>query len=270
MKPATLMIPIVALAAVVSVTVAFHPAATMQALIALHLTDPPPRVNITDDILCDPTSENCNETTLEAAIRESLTNVASRPGSMTKLWLSGADVEDLECVATATSTSTGKGQRGREAAARRFVDGETTRLLTLAKLALSKRVPSASPIAESLTLLSWQEVQTARRRIIVLSDLRQVSKSLGDFECGSLPDTDAWLRSLTAHHYLEPGSLSGVTVHAAFLVPHPVEHRRCSVSLERESAVRELWSAAIERAGGSLLITAGPPRLEEEEDHDGD
>ncbi|MFA6954324.1 MAG: hypothetical protein WC538_00470 [Thermoanaerobaculia bacterium] len=226
----------------------------------LRLCDPPPPETATIDILCDLTAD-CTLENLRLTLDQSLRYCAARPGSIVRLSMMGRTVSDVALIATAdSSTAEAKGKKKRTTSAQRFVDRELPRLLAAAQLAMAKPKPSASPIAEALTVVSWAEVRTNTRIIIVLTDARQVSP-IADFECKALPDEDTWIRALKANRSLAPYSLDSVSVHFAFVGVTPVAGRKCRVSLERETEIRELWRVAIARAGGMLDITTGPARF---------
>jgi hypothetical protein len=228
--------------------------------VTLRLCDPPPPETTTIDILCDLTAD-CTLENLRLTLDQYLRHCASRPGSILRLWMMGRSVSDATLVATAdSSTAEAKAKKKRASSAQRFVDRELPRLVAAAQLAMAKPKPGASPIAETLTVVSWAEARTTTRIIIVITDARQVSP-IADFECKALPDEDTWIRALAANRSLTPHSLESVSVHFAFVGVTPVAGRGCRVSLERETEIRELWRVAIARAGGTLDITNGPARL---------
>ena len=228
--------------------------------VTLRLCDPPPAETTTIDIICDLTAD-CTLEKLRLTLDQSLRHCASRPGSIVRLWMMGRSVSDATLVATADSSSAeAKAKKKRATSAQRFVDRALPRLVAAAQLAMARPKPGASPIAETLTVVSWAEARTTNRIIIVITDARQVSP-IADFECKALPDEDTWIRALAANRSLAPHSLESVSVHFAFVGVTPVAGRACRVSLERETEIRELWRVAIARAGGTLDITNGPARF---------
>lgn len=229
--------------------------------VAIRVCDPPAAPTVTYDILCDRTA-SCTEQNLRTTIEDALHACASRPGSVVRLWMMGRLVTDTTLVASARNeTGDRKGKKKKALSAQRFVDRELPRMVAAAQMAMTKPAPNASPIAESLTVVSWAEVDTDLRVIVALTDGKQMSPSSGSFECRVLPEIESWLRTLATHRCLTPHVLDGVSVHFAFVGVQAVSGRGCSVSLQRETEIRELWRAAIERAGGTLSITTGPARL---------
>jgi len=228
--------------------------------VALRLCDPPPQRSVTIDVVCDRTA-TCDPTTLRTSLECAFEEASTKPDSAIRLWMMGRGVSDTTIIADARYESGDvKSVKGRAAAGRRFVEASLPRMLAIAQPAFAEPVPQGSPIAEALTVVSWSEAMTDTRIIVVITDAREVS-DLGDFECHPLPDEDSWLRTLTNHRCLIPGSLDSVSVHFSFAILRPVEGRKCLVSLQRESTVRDLWQAGVERAGGTLDITSGPPVL---------
>lgn len=249
-------------AIIISVALAMpaHAASVDDWCVTLRLCDPPSPETTTIDIICDLTAD-CTVDNLRLTLDQSLHHCASRPGSIVRLWMMGRTVSDVTLIGAADSSSAeAKAKKKRATSAQRFVDRELPRLLAAAQLAMAKPKPGASPIAETLTVVSWAEARTTTRIIIVITDARQVSP-LADFECKALPDEDTWIRLLAANRSLAPHSLESVSVHFAFVGVTPVAGRGCRVSLERETEIRELWRVAIARTGGTLDITNGPARL---------
>ena len=232
--------------------------------VVLRLCDPPPPPTYTVDIICDRTAK-CSIDTLGATVDDALRFLASHPaGSQVRVWMMGTRVTDVTQIAASNvSVEQTTGDRAKAASAFRFVEREKPRLLAAAQLAMAGRVPKKSPIAETLTVVAWAEVRTDRRIILCLTDGREESEIGGDFACDRLPDDDTWLRNLAAHRLLAPKSLEDVTVHFAFMAVTAVQGRACDVSIARETAIRGLWRASVERAGGTATFTTGPANLTE-------
>jgi hypothetical protein len=230
--------------------------------VALGLCDPPPPETYTIDIICDRTAK-CTEETLAVTVDDGLKFIAPRPGSQLRLSMMGRRVTDVKQIAACeVPVDNARASKAKAASEVRFVEREKPRILAAAQLAMAGRMPTRSPIAETLTVVAWAEVRTDHRIIIFLTDCREES-DVGDLICERLPDEDTWLRTLAARRLLAPKSLDEVAVHFAYMAVTAVEGRKCPVSIARETAIRALWKASVERAGGVAKFTTGPAHLTE-------
>lgn len=117
-----------------------------------------------------------------------------------------------------------------------------------------------SPIAETI---AWTALQsppanlssTITRRIIIITDARQVSK-LADFECDhQLPTTVDFTKRLQASRILAPGSLQDMRLAFVFVETRPINRAGCPpMTIERMIQIRELWTHACTQAGAAEVL----------------
>jgi hypothetical protein len=145
-----------------------------------------------------------------------------------------------------------RGERAERAAQRAWIEKSRASLLRASGAIFVDR-PRSSPIAEALSVSAL-----ARRgpnpTIVVISDGLQVSAETGtDFECGRLPSPARFVSRLHQLSLLASGSLSGTTV--IFANDRVSAIDRCPLTMARLQAVRELWSAAVQQAGGRVVFS---------------
>lgn len=224
---------------------------------------PEPTV-ISIDLLCDRPA--CSPATLPAVLDLTLTEVSARPRSELREWVQGDDVTTTQLVAQRISPAADETSEAiRRAAARKFVAEGSTALQQAVASMITSKPHASSPVPESITkiALTPPSVESWRRIIIVQSDARYVA-SRGkegderlDFECGDLPDADAFVAHLHAAQVLPPGSLRGIDIIISGAAVAPVDANRCMFSLPRARDVERLWFAAL-RAAGARSITYVP------------
>jgi hypothetical protein len=232
-----------------------HPSFATRAARAVGLADPPPPASLTVDIECDPSkASTCTIEALDATLAATLPVIAERPGSELRLFVVGRDLASTKLVTAVKNTapSTGNANSAKTAKAR-FVDASRASIMTAAQPFLVSNPKGGSPIAEALTTIAMASVRTDNRIIIVVSDARQVSLIGGDFECDDpLPAPQGYVKALQRERVLPPGSLAGVKVFFTYLAITPLNRKGCVETLERVAQMKDLWTAAIEAAGGTV------------------
>lgn len=237
-----------------------HPSIFTRVGRSVGLADPAPRQTITIDVVCDPSKDGtCTAEALDATLAAALPTIAERPGSELRLWLIGPDLAATKIVASVKGTVAVSGNAATvKAATARFVEAARNSCMTAAQPALAPATRGGSPIAESLTAIAMANVHTELRAIVVISDARQVSELGGDFECDNpLPNPLSFVKSLQRERVLPPGSLAGTRVFLTFMTITEIHRKGCVETLDRLATMRDLWTAAIEAAGGTPQFNTG-------------
>lgn len=108
----------------------------------------------------------------------------------------------------------------------------------------------ASPLCAALSMIGAETTPPGRRHIVLLSDLAEYSNSglRMDWECPPLPSLVVVARWLDTNHYLRPGSLQNVRVHATLF--RAVANPRCPTNvLSHHEQLQALWANILVRAG---------------------
>jgi hypothetical protein len=239
-----------------------HPSFATRVARSVGLADAPPLPSLGIDVVCDPSKDStCTMESLDATLASLLPVIAERPGSVLRVFMVGPDLPStkmLPIVENKLATS-GNANTAKTAKAR-FVDASRTALMSAAQPYLAGNTKGGSPIAEALTTVAMAAVHTDSRAICVISDGREVSAIGGmDFECDDpLPTPQTFAKTLQKARVLSPGSLAGVTVSFTYLTITPIhrKERGCVETLARLAHIRELWTAAIEAAGGTAEFNA--------------
>lgn len=237
-----------------------HPSFFTRVGRSVGLTDPAPRPTITLDIVCDPSKDGtCTADSLAATLAATLPVIAERPGSELRLWIIGPDIASMKRMPPVKGTVSNTGNAATiKAATARFIESARSSCMTAAQPSLAAPVKGGSPIAESLTAIAMASVHTDLRSIIVISDAREVSAIGGDFECDDpLPTTPSFVKALQRERVLPPGSLAGARVFFTFMTITEISRKGCAETLDRLATMRDLWTAAIEAAGGNPQFDTG-------------
>ena len=237
-----------------------HPSFFTRVGRSVGLADPAPRKTITLDLVCDPSKDGtCTADSLAATLAAALPVIAERPGSELRLWIIGPDLASTRVIATVKGTVPNSGNAATiKAVTSRFVEGARSSCMTAAQPALAEPLKGGSPIAESLTAIAMANVHSDLRAIVVISDAREVSAIGGDFECDDpLPDPPSFVKVLQRERVLPPGSLAGTRVFFTFMTITEIRRKGCAVTLGRLATMRDLWTAAIEAAGGTTHFDTG-------------
>jgi hypothetical protein len=234
----------------------------------LSLCDEPAKPAELWDIVCDHSfGSSCTPQTAPRTLEPVLRRAAARPGSRVRFWVLEPTAAETTMVGEQTAHSANRGSdRSRRAQADRFVGAATNYFLAAAGHAFDAPQIRRSPIAESLTRVALADTGGLPRRIVAITDGREVS-DLGDFECWPLPTEAQFLALLRKRNILGPGTLARSSVDFAFLESTPVPGRSgCPARVERELRVRALWNAALRAAGAeSVRIGSGPPSVDGEQ-----
>ena len=172
---------------------------------------PPPAEMV--DILCDASiGSSCTRESLGRAMDDVLHRAAQSPGSRTRLWSLAKTVADTNAVAEKeTPSESRKSSRARKGLGDKFVAASkeyfTAAIAPTFALAPIRR----SPLAEAMTKIALADSGQLPRRLIVITDAREVS-NLGDFECGFLPTDAGFVKKLQRRRILGPSTLKGVQV----------------------------------------------------------
>lgn len=224
------------------------------------LVDPAARPTITLDVVCDPSKDStCTAESLDATLAAALPVIAERPGSELRLWIIGPELASIRVVSIVKGTVSASGNAATiKAATARFVEGARSSCMTAAQRAFAEPKKGGSPIAETLTAIAMANVHTDLRAIVVISDAREVSAIGGDFECDApLPDPSGFVKALQRERVLPPGSLAGTRVFFTFMTITEIHRKGCAETLDRLATMRDLWTAAIEAAGGTTQFDTG-------------
>ena len=115
-----------------------------------------------------------------------------------------------------------------------------------------------SPIAEGLTAVAMTEARTEERVICLISDGRQVSAIGGDMECDDpLAAPKGFVKALQRERVLPPNSLTGIRVFFTCMTVTPIQRKGCAETLGRLALMQELWTEAIDAAGGQVTFKTG-------------
>lgn len=226
------------------------------------------------DILCDPSvGSSCSRATLDRALDAVLGGAVERPGSRIRLWMLGRNVAETVAVGEQAVPSFAQGSdRATRARTERFVATAREYFLAAANRAFDASPVHRSPLIEAIAKIGIADAGGLPRRIVVISDGREVSQ-MGDFECARLP-SDAQFVATLRRHGVQPDLLAHVSVEFGFVESSAIPVRGCPVRVDREVRIRALWTAALHAAGAeNVRIGSGPPRLaaglDATEPHDG-
>lgn len=222
------------------------------------LIDPlPPPVEVIDLIVDVSEGSPASPESFRAQIDAVLERIGRAPNSALRIIVQGAKALDAVIVATVQSgRSKQPHARAADAYAKQFAATKADFLAKAMEPFFEHRPKlRSSPIVETInwtTMLSPPPSvpPDTPRRIICISDAREVSPEFGDFECGALPTPPEFLKSLRTHDVLAPGSLEHTRLHFAFDEPRLAPRRKCPpMNTVRIKRIRELWQIAAQNAG---------------------
>lgn len=180
---------------------------------------------------------------------------AARPHSTVSLWSFGGDVAStMELARVESPAASNRGDRARAAQQRQWAESSRADLLRAARVIFAAEPRRSSPIAEGLSAIALSRAGPDRI-LLVSTDALQCTRETFDFECKKLPQSSAFLARLKALSLLTPGSLTGTRVVFVNTRIGAVGENRCATTIARIAAVRNLWSAAITNAGGTVRFT---------------
>ncbi len=185
-----------------------------------------------------------------------LSHAAHRPGSIVRLWVLGAHLEDTASVYSVTVPHVrGRSPREKAAEESRFVSTERARIATVMAPFFERPRPRSSPIIEGIARIAMADGYGQARVLVVLTDGREVSSLLhADFECARLLPTVAQFEGqLHARRLLESASLAGIEVFLARMSMPAIPGRNCPVGMARELHIRDLLEATLHAAGAARV-----------------
>lgn len=215
----------------------------------------------TFDVICDHSAaSSCTLATLTMALDLVLNRAISRPGTHIRLWMLGVSMSSTTLLAEQVSpVIKAKGARARGVQLERWRKSAEELFLTAAKPNLASPPQRRTPLAEAMAKVQMADGYQLTRYMLIVSDLRELS-SIADFKCGKLPSALAFTNRLHKHHLLSPGALQGTRVLVSHATPSAIPN--CPSNIERELAIRSLWTAAWKAAGAQeVVIETGALRL---------
>lgn len=226
------------------------------------IADPPKPAPVTVDVICDVTGSETSGCTTES-LSQTITTIVPQlaPASLVRLQGMGNAVYDVRELSRFVITASVKKTR------RALLAHEQQQTVAVREQFLAAAAPlferperRASPIAETIAR-SIAAGSTGEHHIIVLTDARLYTygtPSLGslDFECGRLPDVDDFTARLQA--LFPPDSLKAAVIHFANAQLDPIAKNRCVPTMERYTAIRDLWTGSLARLDARVTWSMGP------------
>lgn len=218
---------------------------------------PPPPEQI--EVMCDSGhGSTCTQESLAMTMGVILPYVASRPGSVVRLWSVADDPADSRMIAERQSTAPKRaGVKARRAHEKRFIEESRVFFTTAARPLFEQTQRQSTPLFESLTRVALTTA-TRRRQIVLISDLREETPRTARTECGPLPKN---LDALHERGILTPALLKNTTVHLSFVSFERVENDRCPADIGRFAQLQNLWRDALVASGATVHITSEAPEL---------
>ena len=181
--------------------------------------------------------------------------LAQRPGSVLRVWGLPQNPSDLRELGQVRSTKASRpAKRTVVAHERRFVTESMERLVPALSAYFADARLTRSPIAESLGRVLLADVPSGARRVVIVASDAAEESDLGRFEAPRpLPTIEAFLARLERAGILLPSSACGTLI--VFTHSQP---RQGTAALRRYDGIKQLWTAAIARAGGRAVFTTGP------------
>ncbi len=217
---------------------------------------PPPASPIVVDALLDGSPGTLVDLrTAEEDLTVILPVLASRPGSVLRVWGLPQDPADLRELGQVRSTKASRpAKRTVVAHERRFVAESMERLVPAISAYFADARLTRSPIAESLGRVLLADVPSGTRRVVIVASDAAEESDLGRFEAPRpLPTIEAFLARLERAGILLPSSACGTLFTFTHCQPRPG-----TAALRRFNGMKDLWTAAIARAGGRAVFTTGP------------
>ncbi len=216
---------------------------------------------VTVDLICDHSAgSTCNRESLTTNVDVVLTHIGDHPGSLVRLWSQGRTVDDTVLVGTREVPPLKNGSRkARHGAAIRFVQEARPFLLKASEPMFGDAAFHTSPIAETISRVALSSSRPGQNRVIVIiTDGREFSPTLGDFECKVIPDKTVFRHQLDKHRLLMANTLANTHVVFANVTIGPIENGRCAATLERAATIQDLWQSSLaEASAASVTFTTG-------------
>lgn len=189
-----------------------------------------------------------------------LTAMSEAPGSTLAVTVQGSSALDPVTVATVTSTEPKrKNRKARTAHRDAFLAASRELVARSVEQGIAGGTTlRSSPIAETVSAVAQRSLPAGvppetPRHLVVITDALEVS-DIADFECGKLPSTAQFVRTLHNRGAFTPGSLTRTTLQFAFVVPRTIPRKKCApMTLARMEQIRALWTAAAQSAGAVAI-----------------
>lgn len=227
-----------------------------QAVVTLGVLEPSPQPPVVVAVLVDPTPGSVSRTQADATSQQLLEFIAHEsPGSELRIYGLQHDFahSSTPVLVLQVPRPSMSGDRARRAMQTKFL-AEAKPKLAVAFEQVFSNIPQRSPVAPGVVVAAIASRPSGARMILlVLSDGREEDE-FGHFECASLPTPRFWQSRLREAGLFLPDQLKNAKVIFAFFTPRPVDRDRCSQTMSRFLAVRELWRSVIEGSGGTVLF----------------
>ena len=224
------------------------------------VTDPPVPEAWTVDLLVDhsPGSSGDWPTALQT-LDTILDVVERRPGSRVRWWAMANEVANVRLLAEAVVPDPVANMRAQERAIEDFRTNARSAFQQEVLPVFSETL-SRSPIASAVSKVALAHTGS-ERVLVVVTDGREVSNEVGDFECRALPSRERFVEILASHGLITPELFRGLRVVYTHMTLGPVAGGRCEPSLARFTEMTGLWQYAFDAAGAGFTAntTALPP-----------
>jgi hypothetical protein len=183
--------------------------------------------------------------------------IAGRPGSRLDVWDLGVSLATTTCVASVTVPSArGRGRRAQAAARTRWVTESRGTLIAAAAPLFVEKPRRASPLVSAIARVGLRLGETpsgVQKVIVLVSDGREFSPEIGDWECRPLPTENELLTLLAHRHLLDTGSLADTQVIFSWMTEEAPD-RGCPLTFARVPSTQQRWRAALRHAGASVIF----------------
>lgn len=211
-----------------------------------------------------------NLASVERALAVVLDRAVEHPHSTIRVWTVGTGPSDSREVVSVEVPSPPRRMRNPRAHRTEVTAQLRDAIIPPAAAALNAAtMQRRSAIADTLTLAARSFVGSGRRWLIVVSDLREMSRPRGlDLECRDLPARKRVQSNLEWRGLLGAGSLDGVDVVLVDLgLPPFPSHPRCDLSVRRGDQLFDLWRELLLGAGARSVVRGhGAVRFDEATD----
>jgi hypothetical protein len=217
------------------------------------VADAPPPAPERIDYVCDLSRGSpCNDEMTRRELAAVVAYLWPRMGSRLVVWGVEEDVSDtLPLTTVDVPARAPKPERAERDARSRFLDSILQAVCpVIATRALRGRARH-SPLLESVARIAGENARGLRRRLVILSDAHEVTPIFGNWECRNPPTVPELVRELDRHRLLPPGALEGARVHFVRTTPDVSVTRHCPITIAKEERIRDLWRAALRRAGAA-------------------
>lgn len=218
-------------------------------------TPPPPPLVI--DVLVDASEDSSGSPeTATSVITLAARSVASRPGSVLRVWVLAATVGRTRNVSMATVPAPSRaGKRFREAARDSFLRDALPALLDPVLAALKEPSPRRTPLVQSILLVALADAPIhAPRHLVVVTDLRESELWK---ECSHPPSVTRVNQILRATH--RTTRLARIRVAFSYCGLRPAANPRCGLSVTAYEDLRTFWREWVAANGGTAAFSLNDP-----------